>query len=162
MNYAPYADANSSSNGKTMGLASFVRGALSRRGLIISITIPFRWTGDNEMKLNFFTEDEVQGLDQELCAMLDLARGKAGVPFVITCGLRTPEQNAKLAESVSDSAHLTGHAVDLACADSPTRFAMLAGLLAAGFNRIGIYSKHLHVDNDVKKPANVCWYVEGT
>jgi zinc D-Ala-D-Ala carboxypeptidase len=113
-------------------------------------------------KYAFFTDQEVQGLDDALCQMLSVARGKANVPFVITCGLRTASQNASLAESVSDSAHLTGHAVDLACNDSPTRFSMLQGLLAAGFNRIGVYSAHLHVDNDTTKPPNVIWYVSGT
>ena len=113
-------------------------------------------------KYQFFSDDEVAGLDDGLCQMLSIARGKANVPFIITCGLRTPEQNAALSESVSDSAHLTGHAVDLACGDSPTRYAMLSGLLAAGFTRIGIYSAHLHADNDATKPPNVIWYVTGT
>jgi hypothetical protein len=113
-------------------------------------------------KYEFFADSELVGLDDGLCQMLSVARGKANVPFVITCGLRTVAQNAALAESVSDSAHLTGHAVDLACADSPTRYAMLAGLLAAGFTRIGIYSAHLHADNDTTKPPNVIWYVAGT
>lgn len=113
-------------------------------------------------KYQYFSDLELTGLDDGLCQMLSVARGKAGVPFVITCGLRTPEQNAALPESVSDSAHLTGHAVDLACSDSPTRFAMLGGLLASGFNRIGIYSAHIHVDNDTTKPPNVIWYVAGT
>ena len=110
----------------------------------------------------FFTDEELKGLDPELCNMLSVARGKANVPFVITCGLRTPEQNAALAESVSDSAHLTGRAVDLACNDSETRFAMLVGLIGAGFNRIGIYSAHLHVDNDTTKPPSVAWFNAGT
>lgn len=113
-------------------------------------------------RYKFFTDQEVQGLDDGLCQMLSLARGKANVPFVITCGLRNAQENASLANSVSDSAHLTGHAVDLACSDSATRFAMVSGILAAGFKRIGIYSAHLHVDNDATKPPNVFWYVEGT
>ncbi len=110
---------------------------------------------------NNFTDEEAQGLDLELMAMLDMARGKSGVPFIITCGIRTPEQNAALANSVSDSAHLTGHAVDLACEDSGQRFKMLSALLDAGFTRIGIYQKHLHADNDLTKPQGVMWYVEG-
>lgn len=112
-------------------------------------------------KWKHFTDDEVAGLDMELCAKLDMAREKAGVPFFITCGVRTAEQNSVLQNSVSDSSHLTGHAVDLACSDSPTRFAMLSGLLAAGFNRIGIYKEHCHCDNDATKPPNVIWYTEG-
>jgi hypothetical protein len=113
-------------------------------------------------KYQFFQDSELAGLDDRLCQMLSIARGKANVPFIITCGLRTPEQNAALAESVSDSAHLTGHAVDLACGDDPTRFAMLSGLLAAGFKRLGIYSAHIHADNDTTKSPNVIWYVQGT
>ena len=113
-------------------------------------------------RYEFFTDQEVQGLDDGLCQMLSIARGKANVPFVITCGLRTPEENANLANSVSDSAHLTGHAVDLACEDSSTRFAMVSGLLAAGFTRIGVYSRHIHADNSKVLPPNVFWYVEGT
>jgi uncharacterized protein YcbK (DUF882 family) len=113
-------------------------------------------------KYQFFTDDEVKGLDDGLCQMLSIARGKANVPFLITNGLRTPEQNAALPESVSDSAHLTGHAVDLLCDDSQTRYAMISGLLAAGFNRMGIYSGHIHVDNDATKPPHVIWYASGT
>lgn len=136
--------------------------ALTKRGLSISITQPFSWTGYKmPPKYTYFSEEESQGLNPDLMAMLDVARGKAGVPFFITCGVRTTEQNSVLLNSVSDSSHLTGHAVDLACTDSVTRFAMLSGLLEAGFNRIGIYSAHLHVDDDATKPAKVCWYVEG-
>lgn len=113
-------------------------------------------------KYQYFTDQEVQGLDDGLCQMLSIARGKANVPFIITCGLRTPDQNSALAESVSDSAHLTGHAVDLACSDSPTRYALISGLLDAGFTRIGVYSAHLHADNDTTKPPKVIWYVSGT
>lgn len=109
----------------------------------------------------YFTDDELKGLDPSLCQMLSIARGKSAVPFVITCGLRTQDQNAALAESVSDSAHLTGHAVDLACSYSTDRFAMVKGLLDAGFTRIGVYSAHLHADNDLTKPQGVMWYVQG-
>lgn len=112
--------------------------------------------------LTYFKPEEVVGLDIELCAMLDRARGLAGVPFTITCGLRTQAQNAALAESVQDSSHLTGNGVDLACSDSPTRYAMLRGLILAGFNRIGIYSAHIHADNSPTLPPKVCWYVQGT
>jgi uncharacterized protein YcbK (DUF882 family) len=110
----------------------------------------------------YFTDEEVQGLNDFLCQMLSIARGKAGVPFIITSGLRTEAQNAGLPEAVHDSAHLTGNAVDLACADSETRYAMLKGLLQAGFNRIGIYASHLHADNSPTLPPNVVWYVSGT
>lgn len=113
-------------------------------------------------RLTYFSDDEVKGLDLELCAMLDRARGLAGKPFIITCGLRTQAENDALPESVKDSAHLTGNAVDLACNDSQLRYAMIRGLILAGFNRIGIYSAHIHADNSPTLPANVCWFNAGT
>lgn len=111
------------------------------------------------MTLQYFRPQEVTGLDEGLCVMLDRARGLAGVPFIITCGLRTPEQNANLPHAVCDSAHLTGHAVDLHCPDDATRFRMMRGLLQAGFTRVGEYvaDGHIHVDNDATKPPNVIW-----
>lgn len=129
----------------------------------ISISIRFRKTWGEKRNVNkwkYFSDDEVKGLDIELCAMLDMARGKAGVPFMITSGLRTPTENDALAQSVKDSAHLTGNAVDIECADSEARFAMIKGLLDAGFTRIGVYSQHIHCDNSQTLPPNVIWYVE--
>lgn len=105
---------------------------------------------------HFFTKDEIEGLDKELCAMLDWARGRAMVPFVITCGLRTPDENTKTG-GVQDSAHLRGLAVDLACSDSRERFKMVQALLLAGFKRIGIYDAHVHADRDMSLPQEVMW-----
>lgn len=113
-------------------------------------------------KWTYFTDDEVQGLDQELVAMLDRARALAGVPFTITCGLRTQEKNDALPESVKDSAHLDGHAVDLSCTESEERFNMIRGLILAGFVRLGVYEKHIHADNSAVLPQRVCWYSSGT
>ena len=112
-------------------------------------------------KYTYFNDEELKGLDLELCAMLDRARGLAGMPFQITCGLRTQAQNDALSESVKDSAHLSGHAVDLACNDSTLRYNMIRGLLLAGFTRIGVYKNHCHADNSPSLPPNVMWYVQG-
>lgn len=118
---------------------------------------------------HYFSDDEVKGLDKELCAMLDMARGIAGVPFVITCGLRTADQNSVLKGAVADSSHLTGQAVDLAVSDDHGYFCMLKGLYAAGFRRFGHYftaeqkdpnnfiPKHLHVDIDQTKQEDCAW-----
>jgi len=113
-------------------------------------------------KYQYFLDAEVQGLDDGLCQMLSIARGKSGVPYIITRGLSTQAQNDALPESVKDSAHLTGNAVDLACNDSQSRYAILMGLISAGFTRIGIYSAHLHADNSKILPPNVIWYSQGT
>lgn len=153
-----------------MGLAWFVTvlKRLTTSGLKIGWQVPIPSGYDNPTKgkltmnkLTYFTDDEVKGLDQELCAMLDRARGLSGVPFVITSGLRTQDVNDSLANSVKDSSHLTGNGVDLACEESGPRFNMLRGLILAGFKRIGIYEKHIHADNSLTLPQDVFWYVKG-
>lgn len=104
----------------------------------------------------YFTPEEVAGLDPRLIDMLDRARGIAKVPFIITSGLRSVEENAG-AGGVSDSSHLRGLAVDLRCQESRARYFMISALLAAGFTRIGLYSAHLHVDIDSTLPPMVAW-----
>jgi hypothetical protein len=116
----------------------------------------------------FFSPDEVAKwqLQPETWALLDMARQKAGIPFVITSGKRTPEEEAALHGGVRDSAHISGYGFDLACGDGKSLCLMLAGLLYAGFRRIGIYHDanfnptHLHGDNDpdlLVKTGPVIW-----
>ena len=94
----------------------------------------------------------IVGLDPQLISMLDMARDKAGIPFVITSGKRTAQQEAELKGGVKDSTHLLGLAVDLECNVDNALCLMLKGLFAAGFRRIGLYHdalfqpRHLHVD----------------
>lgn len=109
----------------------------------------------------------ILGLDTELMAKLDLARSKAGLPFIITSGKRTADQNAALNGAVTDSAHLTGLAVDIALSGSDHILnRVLYGLYAAGFERMGVYyslegtklvPKHIHADIDITKPSQVTW-----
>jgi hypothetical protein len=37
-------------------------------------------------------------------------------------------------------------------------FKIISGALRAGFNRIGIYPRHLHLDHDPSLPSDVIWY----
>ena len=122
---------------------------------------------------NLNTDPLIAGIGDDLMQMLDIARGRAGIGFTITCGLRTPAKNASLAGAVCDSAHLPDadgvcHAVDLECQDDHSLFCMLFGLMMAGFRRIGVYvildsdktkfiPRHIHVDDDITKPLDVCW-----
>lgn len=106
-----------------------------------------------------FKQEEVEGLDTELVAKLDWARGRAGVPFVITSGFRQADSNQQ-AGGVKDSAHLRGLAVDLSIADSAARFKIVSSLLLAGFKRVGVYDKHCHVDIDPTLPQSVMWIGE--
>lgn len=110
----------------------------------------------------YFKDEEVVGLDPELVSKLDNARHVAGVPFKITSGKRSADQNSVLRGAVADSSHLTGKAVDLAVEGSRELYLMLKGLYAAGFRRIGQYVNvsgddviHLHVDIDETKDQDV-------
>lgn len=127
--------------------------------------------------LKYFNPKEdplIIGVGDDLMAMLDMARGRSGIPYTLTCGLRTPDKNAGLKGAVCDSAHLPDamgfcHAVDLACPDDHSLFCIVFGLLMAGFRRIGIYvtrcdsdpmkliPRHIHVDDDMTKPLDVIW-----
>lgn len=112
-----------------------------------------------------FKSEEVVGLDPDLVAKLDLATAKTAdisrerrrIPFIITSGLRTPEKNLSVIGAVPDSAHLTGHAVDLLVCSSHEVWVMVAALNSVGIGRIGIYVNknwepvHLHCDNDSSK-----------
>lgn len=138
-----------------MGFGERVLAAVIRRGLYFKITYRFGW-GKPMGNYHFFTNEEVEGLDKELCAMLDWARGRAAIPFKITRGLDSPDHNATVG-GVQDSAHLKGLGVDLACHTSSDRFLMVQALLLAGFKRIGIYDKHVHADRDNSLPQLVIW-----
>ena len=102
----------------------------------------------------YFKESEIKGLDKKLIYMLDNAREIAQIPFIITSGRRTIEENKRVG-GVKDSAHLSGQAVDIRCPNSIYRFLILKGLLGAGFKRIGIAPQHIHADKDATKPQNV-------
>jgi len=102
----------------------------------------------------WFTPAEVDGLDPKLVEKLDLAREAAGVPFIITCGLRDADHNAEIG-GAPNSAHLRGLAVDLLVVDSHTRYAVVWGLYVAGFLRIEVSNRHIHADADNSLPHPV-------
>jgi len=104
----------------------------------------------------YFKEKEIVGLNTGLVEMLDKAREIAGIPFVITSGLRTEEKNKEVG-GVNDSSHRKGLAVDLRCRDSRSRFLIIKGLISVGFSRIGAEVDHIHVDIDPEKDVNVIW-----
>lgn len=89
-------------------------------------------------------------LSPELLGMLDEAREAAGVPFQINSGFRCEAHNAEVGGKPTSS-HLGGYAVDIAVPSSPDRFAIIYGLVIAGFKRIGIAKTFIHADIDPDK-----------
>ncbi len=111
----------------------------------------------------YFTPEEVEGLNNDFVELLDRAREIAGIPFIITSGLRTPEKNQSLVGAVADSSHLKGLAVDLKVEDSHEVALILDAAKAVGITRRGIYVRadfeptHLHIDVDPEKISEVIY-----
>lgn len=95
-------------------------------------------------------------MNRDFLDMLDRARSYSGCPYRITSGYRTPEHNMAVGGK-EDSSHLEGLAADIATRNSRERMQVLHGCVKAGFNRIGIGSTFIHVDDDPSKAEEVCW-----
>lgn len=104
----------------------------------------------NELKCPCCGECEVQ---EESFKMLYDARLFAGIPFVINSAYRCEDHNKKV-RSVTDN-HVLGVAFDIKCTASNFRYRMLDSLICAGFDRFGIYSVFIHVDNNSEKCYSV-------
>lgn len=118
------------------------------------------------MSLKYFSYEEFDSpdlpnsgfanMDRDFLAKLDLAREIAGIPFKINSGFRTEEHNEKVGGK-PNSSHRFGYAADIAIRNSRERHDILTALQEAGFNRFGIASGFIHVDNDPQKTSNVLW-----
>lgn len=116
-------------------------------------------------KYHEFDSPDVDGsgqmMDTEFLSMLNAAREIYGQPMRITSGFRTENYNEELKargyKASPNSSHLKGLAADIECLNSTDRYNMVDSLLKAGFNRIGIASTFIHVDNDLSKAPFVIW-----
>ncbi len=87
---------------------------------------------------------------------IDEAREKSTIPWNLTSGYRCEEyDNSK--EINGDGNHPTGEALDIAIRSGSERFKILEILINSGFNRIGIGSDFIHVDQCYGRPNNVVW-----
>ena len=106
----------------------------------------------------YFTDEEIKGLVPELVEKLDRARELCGFAFVITSGFRTVEENERIG-GAKNSAHLKGMAADLRRPldeELVYRMCWAAGL--AGFRRIEVCDRHIHVDVDETKDKDIMWF----
>lgn len=102
-------------------------------------------------RVDNFTSSEFTGpMNPVFIKKLDRARTQAGVAFVITSSYRARD----------DGAHGDGYAVDIACTESRARYCILKALMGQGFHRIGVYDKHIHVDDWPKGDPRVIWWGE--
>lgn len=93
--------------------------------------------------------------------MLAKAEQIAGFNFHYNSAYRTPEHNATVPGALPDSSHIYGYGVDIHANGVVQQKKIAKALVLAGFNRIGIYSTHLHTDNDPERPAPAHWAGEG-
>ena len=103
-------------------------------------------------ELEFFTKEEFEpgadAMSHELLRRLDDARAMAKIPFRITSAYRMGD----------DGAHGSGEAVDIGCTSSRARYHIVNSLLLTGFNRIGVYDKHVHADVSETRDQDVIWW----
>ena len=124
---------------------------------------------ESEMKWKHFDKSEFfckcgrkhdqQLVSDRLVCMLDLAREKAGVPFVINSGYRCPEHNKEIG-GVKNSAHTKGLAADILTGGSERRYVIVKALIEVGFRRLGFGRGFVHADIDETKPFPVIFLEE--
>lgn len=124
----------------------------------LTIGFPITKTGWKKMgRWTYFTDEEAKGLIDDLMFKLDRAREIYGFPIVITSGYRDPAHNDEVG-GVKDSAHTEGKAVDIRVpADQSVRERLIWALARAGFDRMGCYDKHIHVDVSKDLPTPAFW-----
>lgn len=118
------------------------------------------------MKLKYFTLSEFDSPDEpgsgdqmqeDFLKLLDKARKKAGIPFMITSGYRTAHHNEKVGGKLN-SAHPRGWAADIKADNSRNRMKIMKACLDVGFVRVGFMRNAIHVDCDPDLPQDVLWH----
>jgi uncharacterized protein YcbK (DUF882 family) len=94
-------------------------------------------------------------MDQSFVEMLDAAREKAGIPFVISSGKRCPKHNKEVNSTSTN--HTLGVASDIRCIDGPSRFKIIKALIEVGFSRIGVAKTFIHCDTNTL-PSSIWFY----
>ena len=122
------------------------------------------------MKFKYFTYKEFdckggqgkgENMNDDFICLLDDARELAGIPFKITSGHRTPEDNKQLIDygfqASITSSHIQGLAADIEVKNSENRFRIIGALVSVGIYRIGIGKDFIHCDIDENKKPNLIW-----
>lgn len=107
---------------------------------------------------NLIDDPKMLGIEHELMVKLDAIRDEAGFPIVITSGKRTKAENDALKDSASNSGHLRGFEVDIACTDSAKRDRIIELSYKHGITRRGIGKDFIHLGIDPSLPQHVMWH----
>ena len=98
----------------------------------------------------------LQDMQQATIDKLDKARDIAGIPFVLTSAYRSPQHDKSKGRS-GTGAHTLGHAIDIRCNDSASRYKIVLALQQAGFTRIGVANSFVHADDSPKHAQDILW-----
>ena len=107
-------------------------------------------------ELKYFKPEEFdypEEMDENLLRLLDSAREIAGVGFFISSDYRLGDPRAHgkgFAVDIVDDPHQDG-------ITSQFRWKVIEAAMAAGFKRIGVYDKHIHLDIWSTAPQEVVW-----
>lgn len=114
-------------------------------------TSPFKYFSYSE----FDSPDEIGSgklhMNPAFIQKLDIARGKAGIPFKINSGYRTTTHNEEVG-GVANSAHTLGLAADISTKTEEIKKKIARALYESGFVRLGFAKTFIHVDDDKSKP----------
>ena len=114
--------------------------------------------------MNYFSKETDPKIDWDKIDMptlerLDIARGKAGIPYEITRTYSTPEHSVSVGGTATD-AHTDNpcKAFDIVCIGDENRAKILGSCWEVGFRRFGInnINGHIHVD-DSDRPSPAIW-----
>lgn len=87
---------------------------------------------------------------------LERLRELVGEPLVLTSAYRSVTHERSHGRD-GKSAHTLGRAFDISCPSNSLRFKIVSAALQVGFNRIGIGSNFVHVDDSSSHTANRIW-----
>lgn len=125
-----------------------------------TLKLALEGTPDEYYYYREFDSSDIPGsgknMDSLLLNKLKRMRLLLGYNLKINSGYRTHGRN-KAAGGVSDSAHRSKDAVDVRVLSSDMRYDVMKAAIQAGFNRVGIHKRFIHLDVDSTKQQEVLW-----